>query len=351
MSTVDTSQINQSPSKESKKKSNANLRRRDAIETLIAKPPMIVTSAISQLRYLILAEGLTINKDGQCSYRNYVWSILLRVGPVKSTSYLHLIQKGPSSSYSKIRNDTFRTLTTDSNFRAKVSEESLIRILNAFSWKQQYSSGVNTLAAQRKPSFSDIYVQGMNVLAAPFLYVCKSEYQAFNLFDTFLTRDCPLYIQPTLQGVHLGLTLLDVSLSIIDPNLYEFLRSKYLSAELYAFPSILTFSACTPPLTEVLILWDFLFAYGCHMNILFVIAQLTLIREKLMSSSSPMSLLRAFPSLQAREVIKLGISYVAKLPDNVYDLLVRHTYDTGAAVEVNKLAETMKKRKNKLTKA
>lgn len=335
----------ESPTKDGKKKSTNNLHKRDAIETLIAKPPMIVKSAISQLRYLILVEGLTISKDGHCSYRNYVWSILLRVGPTKSAAYLRFVGKGPSNAYSKIRNDTFRTMTTDTNFRAKVSEDSLIRVLNAFAWKRQYSSSSSQLSAQRKPSTAqDSYVQGMNVLIAPFLYVCRSEDQAFNLFDSFLMRDCPLYIQPTLQGVHLGLTLLDISLSIIDPELYEYLRSKYLSAKLYAFPSILTFSACTPPLSEVLILWDFLFAYGCHMNILFVIAQLTLIREKLLTSTSPMTLLRAFPALQAREVIKLGISYVAKLPDNVYDLLVRHPYDQAAAGEVTKLAEMWKKR-------
>ena len=57
-------------------------------------------------------------------------------------------------------------------------------------------------------SFS--YVQGMNVLAAPFLYAMRSELEAFWCFTSFIEECCPLYVQPTLAGVHAGL---DVSCS------------------------------------------------------------------------------------------------------------------------------------------
>jgi len=43
--------------------------------------------------------------------------------------------------------------------------------------------------------------------------------------------------------------------------------------------------ACTPPLDEVLRLWDFLLAFGVHLNVLCVIAQLLLIRDDVMASS------------------------------------------------------------------
>lgn len=51
-------------------------------------------------------------------------------------------------------------------------------------------------------SFS--YVQGMNVLAAPFLYVMP-ELDAFYTFTAFIQHACPLYVQPALEGVHCGL--------------------------------------------------------------------------------------------------------------------------------------------------
>ena len=50
--------------------------------------------------------------------------------------------------------------------------------------------------------------------------------------------------------------------------------------------AVLTFCACTPPLSQVLHLWDFLLAYGVHMNILCVVAQLFLMRDDLLSSKS-----------------------------------------------------------------
>ena len=80
------------------------------------------------------------------------------------------------------------------------------------------------------------YVQGMNVLAAPFLYTMPSEVEAFFCFAKFIEESCPLYVQPTLEGVHRGLKLLDRCLKIVDPELFQYLRSKNLSAELYAFP-------------------------------------------------------------------------------------------------------------------
>ena len=95
----------------------------------------------------------------------------------------------------------------------------------------------------------------MNVLAAPFLYTMPSELEAFFCFAKFIEESCPLYVQPTLEGVHRGLKvclpslhhedtqcertlsqLLDRCLKIVDPELFNYLRMKNLSAEIYAFP-------------------------------------------------------------------------------------------------------------------
>lgn len=160
---------------------------------------------------------------------------------MRTGDYVSLVRRGASSSYSKIRNDTFRTLATDPLFRRRVSEASLIRLLNAFQWKMR-DTGVD---AQ--------YVQGMNVIAAPFLYAARSEVEAFSLFAIFIQRECPAYVRPTMEGVHSGLKVRSVSLEFlgflltryqlvdqcletVDPKLYAHLQSKFLSAELYAFP-------------------------------------------------------------------------------------------------------------------
>ena len=48
--------------------------------------------------------------------------------------------------------------------------------------------------------------------------------------------------------------------------------------------AVMTLCACTPPLDQVLQLWDFLLAFGVHLNVLCVIAQLLLMRDELMMS-------------------------------------------------------------------
>lgn len=128
------------------------------------------------------------------------------------------------------------------------------------------------------------YVQGMNVLAAPFLYVARSEVEAFAAFDRFITHEVPGYVRGSMEGVHKGLALVDKILAIVDPKLAAYLSSKGLEARIYGFASVLTMCACTPPLPEVLQLWDFYLAYGPHMNLICIVAQLVLIRDQILSS-------------------------------------------------------------------
>src|SRR5215471_3592931 len=93
-----------------------------------------------------------------------------------------------------------------------------------------------------------------------------------------------------MDGVHRGVKLVDRCLEVIEPKLANHLFSKGMYAELYAFPSVLTLCACTPPLPEVLHLWDFLFAYGPHLNVLCVVAQLIRMRDKILASSRYVSM-------------------------------------------------------------
>lgn len=253
----------------------------------------------------------------QPELRMYIWLILLNSPPITTDVYLDLVQQGASPAYSKIRNDTFRTLATDPLFRRRVTENSLTRVLNAVAWKLQdaHEARVNGWLSPPTMTMHDVaaspdtavnsrssmagtqdgsqagdktdyvgYVQGMNVLAAPFLYTARSEAEAFVAFDRLLTTVCPGYIRGSMEGVHKGLALVDEVLQICDPKLYGWLHHKDLNASIYAFPSVLTMCACTPPLQEVLQLWDFLFAYGTHLNIVCIVAQLVLIRDQILGA-------------------------------------------------------------------
>ena len=221
--------------------------------------------------------------------------------------------------HAKIQNDAFRTFQSDPLFRRRVTQNSITRLLNAAAWRlhdahearvhgwqsprtlsdadgasstpppSSHRSRASVASAAPSPAAAaraDLvgYVQGMNVLAGPFLYAARSEVQAFVAFERLVTRECPGYVRASMDGVHKGLGLVDTVLEIVDPKLFAHLMARGMHAEIYAFASVLTMCACTPPLREVLQLWDFLFAYGPHLNILCIVAQLVLIRDQIMGS-------------------------------------------------------------------
>ena len=253
----------------------------------------------------------------QSQQRIYVWLILLNAAPISTDTYLELTRRGPSPAHAKICNDTFRTFKTNPLFKRRVTESSLIRLLNATAWKLCETKGQPASASLRAKntsnsagspeihsaklverngqipdnglsdleSSSGVYVQGMNVMCAPFLYVARSEAEAFIAFHCFITRECPGYVRGAMDGVHKGVALVDRCLAIVEPRLASHLLDKGVKAEVYAFASVLTMCAATPPLQEVLHLWDFLFAYGAHLNVLCICAQLIIKKEDLLASA------------------------------------------------------------------
>ncbi|KAI0233965.1 CDC16 protein [Massospora cicadina] len=264
--------------------------------------PASLHNSLNELRIHILKFGLP-NEDSTMEYpvsnsiRCKVWKALLGVYHLSAGEYLQFVAKGPSPMFEKVNNDTFRTLATDKKFLARVQESMLVRVLNAHVWKTQ--SGAPGTA----PTYSE-YVQDER-LGGPLPF-----------------RDagggCVLLL-PTLAGVHCGLKLMDRCLEVLDAELYFYLKSKGLTSELYAFASVLTLSASM----------GFLLAFGVHLNVVCVVAQLMLIRQSLLSSPSPVKLLRTFPDLQAVPIIQLSRYLVKQLPAQLYEELVAHPFDAS----------------------
>lgn len=301
------------------------------IEQFIAHPPLVIQSSLSQLRYLILSEGLPVKfgRD-EIRLRANVWSILSRTSMDNVTNiYLNFLQLGEPDEriLDKIKNDTGRTFQTDPFFKQRVTEDSLLRCLSCFAWQTELTKNANSSNNNNNGTETikiSTYVQGMNILLATVLYACPTEPMAFQLFSTLCYSIIPTYITPNLIGVRNGAKLLDISLKLIDPKLSRYLSDNLLTAEIYGMSSILTLSSCNKPLNQVCKLWDIMFAYGFHMNILFIIAMLVKIRNQILGSESPMNLLKDLPSFDADEIIRLGIGFVPKIPSKIYKLLVEH---------------------------
>ncbi|KAH8630317.1 hypothetical protein IG631_14894 [Alternaria alternata] len=292
----------------------------------------------------------------QSELRIYIWLILLNAPPLKTDVYLDLVRQGASPAHAKIQNDTFRTFQGDPLFRRRVTQNSITRVLNAVAWRLNDAHEARVNGWQSPPTLSEFggspdtsmmsrpsltagtrteasttndaeqigYVQGMNVLCGPFLYAARSEVEAFTGFERLITYECPGYVRGSMEGVHKGLALVDRVLEVVDPKLYGHLMAHHMEAKIYAFASVLTMCACTPPLPEVLQLWDFLFAYGPHLNILCIVAQLVLIRGDILNSPSPNTILRNLPGLNAQKIVGVAMSFAGKIPEDMYAEIINH---------------------------
>ncbi|RLN88138.1 hypothetical protein BBJ28_00022064 [Nothophytophthora sp. Chile5] len=247
--------------------------RRDRATTLLSKPDRHqIASAYErwrELKRLVIVHGLPRDDESassqqpapvselapvsesapsdtaRCSLRGRVWLTFLGVNHAEDApSYADLVARGASPCDAEIRNDAFRTFRGDSAFAQRVPEEKLVRLLNAF---------VNELGGPDAASIR--YVQGMNVLCAPLLYVLP-EPAAYRAFCQLLVRHCPQYMAPRLQGVEKGCSLVDKCLQTLDPDLYQHLTARGITARIYALPLILSLFACVPPLDELLRVWD-----------------------------------------------------------------------------------------------
>lgn len=97
-----------------------------------------------------------------------------------------------------VKEDTNRTFRTDSLFQGRVQEEMLIRLLEAFAWKSQCTTGDKSFTyVQGRTAPLVGLTGGMNALAAPFLYVMPSQLEAFACFAALVERGIPQFVLGT----------------------------------------------------------------------------------------------------------------------------------------------------------
>jgi len=125
------------------------------------------------------------------------------------------------------------------------------------------------------------YVQGVNVLLGPFLFLMP-EMDAYYCCHSLLTDHIPRYITKNLDGVVMGIELLDKILKLLDTALYDHIIAKLMDLRIFSVRYILTLMANTQPLEEVIKLWDAIFAFGAHLNILLFCAYLITLRHDIL---------------------------------------------------------------------
>lgn len=172
----------------------------------------------------------------------------------------------------------------------------------------------------------------MNAISGCFLY-CMTEMDAFYAFTTFITEKTPLYWVSSHIGANAGCKLVDSVLAVVDPPLAQHLTATTPSAYVYAFHCVSGFCSTIRPLSQVLKLWDFLLAFGPHFNVLCVAAQVVLVRQQLLASSNPKSILdyRRWPPLEAELTIRVAMSFLPQLSKQLYQEITEHATNAQLA--------------------
>lgn len=177
-----------------------------------------VSDNLKRLRRLVLTRGIPEDSDQDgISIRARVWKLLLRIDHISAEDYLRWVDMGPSEMSAKsefslrlrvsvpliplrlVKNDTFRTLATDLSFKGKVKEDMLIRLLEAFAWKnsqnqpQEYSglppNAYNGKKEKGRLEFA--YVQGKSVfvdLIARLTFSCFRDERPFRPVPLLFTQ-------------------------------------------------------------------------------------------------------------------------------------------------------------------
>eukprot|EP00612_Vaucheria_litorea_P002572 CAMPEP_0171459298 /NCGR_PEP_ID=MMETSP0945-20130129/4638_1 /TAXON_ID=109269 /ORGANISM="Vaucheria litorea, Strain CCMP2940" /LENGTH=259 /DNA_ID=CAMNT_0011985289 /DNA_START=159 /DNA_END=935 /DNA_ORIENTATION=- len=173
------------------------------------------------------------------------------------------------------------------------------------------------------------YTQGMSVLCAPFLYEMP-EVDAFFCFNLLLTKHIPQYVNSSLDGVLTGCSLISRVLEVVDPELFHHLDGTNHEHLMYfGFSFVMSLHACMQPLEEILKIWDVLFAYGVHLEILIVVAQCVLLREKLLADHKNPFTFLTLKSLQlqpfdAEILVACAFSLIPHIHQDLLDEIACH---------------------------
>ena len=98
--------------------------------------------------------------------------------------------------------------------------------------------------------------------------------------------------------------------------------------DLVAYPLLASLFTCVPPLDEVAVLWDSVFALGGHFPVLCVVA---LILERFESGDKTVARLqpRGLAPLDARRIVARACAIAPRVPRSLYDVLERHARDVS----------------------
>ena len=310
-----------------------------------------VHGAFQRLQRAVLSDGLgepTCNDAGVTGFRGQVWKLFLGVlgegkrSKGRTKGYQKLVETRPDKQVVEmIDNDKMRTLNSKSR-----QEEGL---LTYEAFEPRFARIVHSHCTRE----SCKYLQGMNQLVCPFL-VCMNEVDAFYSFNDLIARRLPTYWMPydktarmrsltkakgvvfaeprgEYLGAYAAMRLADRLLQLLDPELYDAIigmtRPMYPKCTGFYFHwryskrHFETLSSTCSPLGQVVQLWDAYCALGFHCNVLGYVAQLVILRNRIMRKGNTFNDLNrvlqqqsdGWEHLNARAVMSLVTFFIPQI--------------------------------------
>jgi cell cycle arrest protein BUB2 len=283
----------------------------------------LTSVSLGELRNAVIQEGVPD------ALRCQIWKILLRVTTVDAARYKALVARGEASHYAQIRRDTSRTFREKGRFL--VPEEKISRLLNAL--MHAASDAATNVGPSNNAALAKVtYIQGLNVVAAVFLHVMP-ELDAYFCCEAFVKAHCAYFQRGSVSdALFVGCELVHKCLRDHDPELCD----RFVAAKMpvqFVLSSVMTFSADSPPLREVVSLWDYMFATGTHLNVFLITARLMLARATLLQPTNVTKMLgKDLPRVNdANAVIALATQLYLKSSRKLIDRCKRHATASGSS--------------------
>eukprot|EP01083_Nonionella_stella_P072914 196803_1 len=301
------------------------------------QPDAIVTNSRSGAP-IVISRIKTIRKNDD-TVRGKLWRWALRIGTIDAATYCNLVERGAShGNYVKIRSDVQALYFHSIEYNSRVSEESVVRILNAYC--HQYNA---------------TYIAGSNLIVGGLLYAMP-EVDAFATFCVLMQQHLPTYIyMDTLThsyghksqrcGAYAAAHLASEVIRVCDHDL--FIHLEPLPVWVHVLPLVMSFQCfCQRSFTQIMKLWDFLFCFGVHLNPVIAAAQI-ISNKELMIHTTPTVLRQGLLSarkwmngqLDAKAVIECAMKLILilrrKQNCKLWSQILHHASDLNVACELN----------------
>lgn len=291
---------------------------------------------IMELRSMVMKYGIPEDEEQEfkdrmkrCTLRARIWKILLGVGKTDPDEYFGYLQRGKEG-FEKNNEKLYKDLHRSWGFLKEVdfelpNEEASARLLNAY-----FQEGLKKHREMRT------YQQNVLFMANVFLHVMP-ELDAYHSFIRFAELNKEYLIATEdgskIPGLVNGSKLVDLVLSNVGkPGIDVINKANEILHQKDVYPSTMmgwmlgSFHSNSPPLSNVVHLWDYFVAFGFSTHIYVAVAELIIKKDRLRDILFFSSTERIAPDW--RLLYEFASSVAVRPEQGIAEAVYKHTHQS-----------------------